>query len=302
MWHHLPMWWSGETGRGGWIGPRLTGRAGSVGSVVPAGFEAYARVLHPPRATPPGPGASTGPGAEFPAGPARWSWARVAEHTGAVIHPQVQWAGIAGGTDNTLRLPGGWDLDAPAPGYLDPELLAVLMTVACGATTTAAPLTLGLWSGWEVAGADLVPFTRAGASDRERRAARGEVGAAHAAAVDPAVALALAGGPYLELPGRRYILLDATVDELTDATWPLRAGIGWFYGIPGPMPQLIWPGDRAWFVGSEIDFDSTIVGGTRAFIDAVLAEPVLEALIVDPGTDLTSEGDRINRRDAPPPR
>ncbi len=290
------MRWSGETGRGGWIGPRLTGRAGSVGSVVPTGFGAYARVLHPPRATPPGPGGTTGPGAGFPAGPTRWSWARVASHTGAVIHPQVQWAGITGGTDSTLQLPGGWDIDAPGLGYLDPELLAVLLTAARGATTTAAPLTLGLWSGWDVAGADLVPFTRAGASGRERRAARAKVGSAYAAAVDPAVALALAGGPYLELPGRRYILLEATADELTDPTWPLRAGIGWFGGIPGPMPQLIWPGDRAWFVGSEIDVDSTIVGGTRAFIDAVLAEPVLEALSVDPYTDLSSEGDRINRR------
>ncbi|CAA9211247.1 MAG: hypothetical protein AVDCRST_MAG83-64 [uncultured Arthrobacter sp.] len=289
------MRWSGETGRGGWIGPRLTGRAGSVGSVVPTGFEAYARVLHPPRATPPGLGVDTGPGAGLPGGPTRWSWARAAAHTGAVIHPQVQWAGIAGATDITLRLSSGWDLDAPAPGHLEPELLAVLLTVARGATTTAAPLTLGLWSGWDVAGAELMPFTPAGASHGERRAARDEAGSAYAAAVDPAVALALAGGPYLELPGRRYILLDATADELADPTWPLRAGIGWFGGIPGPMPQLIWPGDRAWFVGSEIDFDSTIVCGTRAFIDEVLAEPVLEALNVEPGTDLTSEGDWINR-------
>jgi hypothetical protein len=216
------------------------------------------------------------------------------------MHPQVQWAGIAGDTDSTLRLPGGWDLDAPAPGYLEPELLAVLMAVARGAASPAAPLTVGLWSGWDVAGADLVPFTRAGASDRERRTARDEVGSAHAAAVDPEVALALAVGPYLELPGRRYVLLDATADELTDPAWPLRAGIGWLGGIPGPMPQLIWPRDRAWFVSSEIDFDSTIVGGTRAFIDAVLAEPALEVLSVDLGTDLTSEADRINRRHAPP--
>ncbi|TDK28120.1 hypothetical protein E2F48_03215 [Arthrobacter crusticola] len=294
------MQWSGETGRGGWIGPRLTGRAGSVGSVVPAGFEAYARILHPPRATHYGRPASTSSRAGLPAGPARWSWARVAAYTGAVMHPEVQWAGIAGGTDDTVRLPGGWDLDAPALGYLEPELLAVLMTVARGAATPAGPLTLGLWSGWDVAGVDLVAFTRAGASDRERRADRDEVESAHAAAVDPAVALALAGGPYLELPGRRYILLDATADELTDPAWPLRSGIGWSGGIPGPMPQLIWPGDRAWFVSSEIDFDSTIVGGTRAFIDAVLADSVLEALGVDPGSDLTSEGDRINRRHAPP--
>jgi hypothetical protein len=40
--------WSGETGQASWIGARLAPfGAGVVTSVVPGGFGAYARVLHP---------------------------------------------------------------------------------------------------------------------------------------------------------------------------------------------------------------------------------------------------------------
>src|SRR5450631_1102908 len=39
--------WSVDVGPGDWIGPRLGRFGGSVVSVVPGGFEGYARVLHP---------------------------------------------------------------------------------------------------------------------------------------------------------------------------------------------------------------------------------------------------------------
>lgn len=37
--------------------------------------------------------------------------------------------------------------------------------------------------------------------------------------------------------------------------------------------NLWWPNDRAWFVATEIDLMSTYVGGTQAYIDAVLGDP-----------------------------
>ncbi|WP_412736579.1 hypothetical protein [Krasilnikovia sp. MM14-A1259] len=56
--------------------------------------------------------------------------------------------------------------------------------------------------------------------------------------------------------GRDYILF----------TGPLHAALqlghrplpDWF--VP-QSPNLLWPADRAWYVASEIDFDSTLVGG-----------------------------------------
>ena len=60
------------------------------------------------------------------------------------------------------------------------------------------------------------------------------------------------------------------------------------------MPQLVWPADHAWCVASEIDWDSTVVGGSRAAIDAVLATDSLETFEVTADDDLSSEGDTIN--------
>jgi len=62
--------------------------------------------------------------------------------------------------------------------------------------------------------------------------------------------------------------------------------------------SLWWPEDRAWFVATEIDLNSTYVGGSTSTIEALLASPGLEAFPVTPNdpTDWTS--DSINP--APP--
>jgi hypothetical protein len=39
--------WSHDVGAAAWIAHRLSGPSGSVGSLVPAGFGAYGRILHP---------------------------------------------------------------------------------------------------------------------------------------------------------------------------------------------------------------------------------------------------------------
>lgn len=68
-------------------------------------------------------------------------------------------------------------------------------------------------------------------------------------------------------------------------TRPYRAGIGWTSFHPGPCPQLVWPQDRAWVVASEIDWDSTIVAGSRSLVDDVFADETLETFEVDEEAD-----------------
>jgi len=59
-------------------------------------------------------------------------------------------------------------------------------------------------------------------------------------------------------------------------------------------PNLFWPSDRAWCVATEIDLDSTYVGGSRALVEAILADGRLESRLaqlddrVDAGGDDTS--------------
>ena len=64
---------------GAWIAPRLGPFGGSVGSVVPRGFTAYARVLHP----------VGGYGGEST------TWSAVCATTGRVAHTLMQWQSIS---------------------------------------------------------------------------------------------------------------------------------------------------------------------------------------------------------------
>jgi len=97
-------------------------------------------------------------------------------------------------------------------------------------------------------------------------------------------------GPELALPGRDYALYRGTLSTLCDPDW--RRDSGWDT-VWHETLNLAWPDDHGWYIASEIDFDSTLVGGSRELIDRVLASE-LETAAVTETTDLSSEGDRIN--------
>jgi len=88
---------------------------------------------------------------------------------------------------------------------------------------------------------------------------------------------------FVTLPYRNYWLHRAPVGDATHS----------FESFPDRQANLWWPADHAWFVVSEIDFDSTVVAGSRALVDAILAS-TLEALEVTAETDLSSLGDTVN--------
>jgi hypothetical protein len=56
----------------------------------------------------------------------------------------------------------------------------------------------------------------------------------------------------------------------------------------------MWPADHSWFLGTEVDFDSTLIAGSTALIDAVLDAPDLEAMPVEPSDSLGISGDTVN--------
>jgi hypothetical protein len=57
---------------------------------------------------------------------------------------------------------------------------------------------------------------------------------------------------------------------------------------------MIWPADRSWLVASEVDFDSTLVGGSAALIEAIVDSPKLEAWRVEPTDSLAEDADKVN--------
>ena len=90
------------------------------------------------------------------------------------------------------------------------------------------------------------------------------------------LAARLAQVPGIDRPHRRYHRLEGPVTAATDITEP---------GAPGrwQRPDLWWPEDRAWFVGTDVDFWSCYVGGTGDFIRDLTDElaPAVESVTYD---------------------
>jgi hypothetical protein len=117
-----------------WIAPRLRGKLGSaVSSVVPTGFEAYARILHP---------AATSTGEQVP-------WGAVAAAFGAVEHGLMQFHALVGATWQTQHVKTtAWTGSVPDAGDLEPDSLAALLDVLSSHTPASGECWFCLWDGY----------------------------------------------------------------------------------------------------------------------------------------------------------
>jgi len=73
--------------------------------------------------------------------------------------------------------------------------------------------------------------------------------------------------------------------------------LGWAHPLGGFFPQspnLFWPQDHAWWVASEIDLLCTLVAGSEALAQALVADPRLEAWRVRPADPIAFDSDQIN--------
>ncbi len=262
---------------GAWIAPRLRGLGGRVHCLVPDGFEAYARIMHP---------AEDGEKAV--------TWAEVCRRTGRTAHALMQWHSIAGEVQHTrtegrwprrrsvVRTTSEWPGSAPRQGELPPAQLSAVLDVLAGFTADGADCYSALWEGWgwlnEGSWGVLV------ASD-------------HLHGRPPCVRPEPAGlpddvlaGPRLRHPGRDYLLFRGPLRAALRMGHQVRAD--WF---DPQSPNLLWPPDRSWCLATEIDFDSTVVGGPQTLVDALLQAPELEVWTMDADADLTYDGDTVNR-------
>ncbi len=60
-------------------------------------------------------------------------------------------------------------------------------------------------------------------------------------------------------------------------------------------PSEWWPADRAWATSNDTDLDSTLVGGSRAMVEDLLADDRLEVLPWPVDGSLWSSADDVNR-------
>jgi hypothetical protein len=100
-------------------------------------------------------------------------------------------------------------------------------------------------------------------------------------ALDPGVRDA----PVFEIPHRRLFLLTGPLTAIRSS---LETPPWW------QPPTLWWPDDRSWCVATEIDFETTYVGGTHACIAELTSHPDLEAVIAQPADGVTWASDQVN--------
>jgi hypothetical protein len=186
------------------------------------------------------------------------SWARVAEATGRRAHALMQWHALVGSPDSLNMTGSLWRGGNPARGNLAAAVLVALCELLPQHTQEAAHCFFGVWEGY-------------GDDELQRL---------------------VATHPRLKPSGdRAYLLISG---PLSAAPEVCHLWIEERFRFAAQSPNLIWPADRAWFVASEIDFDSTLVGGPSSLIEEILASAALEAWPVEPDSTLAYDADRVN--------
>jgi hypothetical protein len=248
-----------------WIAERLRGPLGAVGSVVPRGFAAYARVLHP---------------VELRNGRPPMTWTQVCQRTGRIAHSLMQWSAVTNPTAAAMvaRAPFGrpWQDGEVQVGGLAPAALSALIDVL-GPATRGQDCFHALWEGWgwvDGSGVKRLTSTLGGRTEP---------------APEPGVSAQVRALPRLRLPDRNYLLFRGPLPAALDMGWhwsPVR--------FAPQSPSLLWPANQLWCVSTEIDFDSTLVGGSEDLINTILTAPGLDAWPVEPDDDLTAFADLPN--------
>jgi len=247
-----------------WIVKQLHPFTQDVGSVIPEGYEAYARVFHPAYRNE----------RDGNSVPVRW-W-EIASANGRIVHPEMQFPGITGSPGpNYDPQPGVWD-EEPELGSMPKEVAIRLAAILTAYTGTPTSCWFAVWNGFgnlnlpQDAPKFSIPY-------RDLFLLRGPLEA-------------VAESPYVGQSADASTLIcwpdDASVEAVTEAP-----DLGeWCY----QSPNLWWPEDRAWCVATEIDFSWTYVGGSAACVRAILADPALEALPARIEDGITWDSDRRN--------
>ncbi|SCK52519.1 hypothetical protein [Streptomyces sp. WMMB 322] len=200
-----------DTAPARWVEESARDLSPAVPTPLPAGFEAYARVLHPAEA----------------AGGGFLTWRDIAARSGRDLGAGTRFAEIAGTVEAE-----------PRQGSFPEELLPVLCDVLASHTSDPEHCVMGLWDGW------------------------GWIGCGDDV-------------PRADLGSRAYLLYEGPVGAAADMG---ERGAGFFFP---QSPNLWWPGDRSWCVATDVDLDSTFVGGSARLIGDLTGGDRLEALAVD---------------------
>ena len=235
-----------------WVEARLTGTPESMGRLVPEGYAAYARVLHPARNT----------RDEYV------PWSAVAEWSGRVYHPIMSFEGISVPTEGNLRETPPWDHD-PRHGSIDEDVALELADLLSRYTDTHELCYFGVWEGYGQYSGGTAMLTSDGRGRRLgvprdiRRAQR------------------------VKGSGFHYLLYEGALEGI----------LGFYSHFLAHPPNVWWPADRAWFVATDVDLNSTYVGASQECISELLDHPSVEAVPATRDASVAMTADTINLGD-----
>jgi hypothetical protein len=222
-----------------------------VTNMVGSGFEAYARLLHPI--------------ADEPGGQ---TWAEVASRNGRIMHPSAQWEKISSppGPLTPDEEAEVWSSQRPSWGDLNTWALEALCAVLAGHTTTPQTCYFAVWDGCGALGEPSPgSFITSYRGPGPKPPPPGPA---------PAEWQLDLTGPRFPMPKRSsFYLFEGHVGEAVRiGRWVHEK---WF---TPKSPHFFWPADHAWCVGTEVDYDSTFIGGPRQLVNELCASEVLEVL------------------------
>jgi hypothetical protein len=242
-----------------WIAPRLHRfSAYDVGAVVPTGFAAYARILHPAFTQ-----------------EREVRWAEVAAWSGRIIHPEVQFHALVPSPPGQERGNEPFTF-APRNGVLPQSQVRALVGVLSRHTSINDKCWFCLWDGYGDFNASA--FVRAYKNSFAGRWKRWRT---------EHLRVSFRNSKRRRVPAR--LVTPNAQRSYCLFSGPVRKAAGWRDG-----PNLWWPDDRAWCVASEIDLAYTYVGGSRELIEEILEHPALEALPSLVGEGITYDSDELN--------
>ncbi len=235
-----PARWCADVESASWIADRLGSFGGGVTSVVPSGFEAYARILHP---------------AEEPDLTGRLvRWREVSAWSGVPLRPDAQFHTVALPPDRPA-VPAPWRGQGPREGRLYLPDADALARVLRAFTTTPEECFFGLWDGY---GFDGVPLTRQGSPP--------------APPLPDPIPTVIRQGPLVRLPNREYLLYTGPVEAITSTA---AIGHGQTANLAWPVDHawcvaseidLVWT-----YVGGSVALIERVLADER--LEALPANP-----------------------------
>ncbi|MGO2051472.1 hypothetical protein CQ010_02645 [Arthrobacter sp. MYb211] len=234
----------------------------TVVAQVPVGYERYARILHPAYD-------------EFDQ-PVKWG--TVASSRGHILTAADLFETVAGwDAQGNPAAEDAWEeTDLPVDELPVEQWQALVKQLR--AATEQEKFVVGLWGGYAfIEGGERIQIENEPdpeLSDEENQAAHA---AALAEAQRPAFAPEVLTTPALELGGgyRNYRLFEVDGEFLAQPLWATT--------VEGPQrqrPALAFPEDRSWMLSTEPYDDCTLIGGSAELIEAILRDPLLEAIEV----------------------